>query len=647
MATARPEPAVDALHEESPQPDGPPPGTLSGAPGVGTRYAARIGRHATAYGAAAIGGTLAGLVGVAVFTRFLDPSEFGKFAVLSTVATIVTMIATLGVMQGTMRRMHGGAGDDELGDVGDEPAAVSADPRLTLTTGFAMSAALGGLLFAAACVWAGDLAGLFSAAGGDSGLVVLAVGAGALGGLMRFGRYILRLQLRSGAYLVVTLVGTFGSIVVAVPLLAAGLGIEAVLIGFALANGLAFAICLPMLTIDLKAAVSLAEAKAILLGGLRYLPIVLSFQAIMLGDTLLVARFANFADAGVYRVAQRIAMPVSYGTSVFQQAWGPMRRDLTYKAVERVDESRAYAAHLFTFYAVFIAAMILGVAVFADQLVRLASGQFGEAATLVPLTAISVAGHGWFVFSYRNSELPLQIAWMVGLSLLAGAVFIAGSVVLIPSQGALGAPIAAIAGWSLSTLIMLTVNQLIGKPIPFEWRNLGLLVALSLAVAALGNQVLPDTPLGVVVRLALVLGWAAALLRLGIVPLGEVRGLGHYARQATGIDNRRHLRERIDALDGLDAILVEEVVRRKQLPEDVADRLGMDKDEVLACAVQALRSAADGGEPRDTDVALGELVLVTRPRAERDTGVLGLAIEHADPTDADLVRRAAAAAGRR
>jgi len=614
------------------------------APGVGTRYAARIGRHATAYGGAAIGGTLSGLVGVAVFTRFLDPSEFGKFAVLSTVATIVTMVATLGVMQGTMRRMFGATGDEDLGDV-DEADAVSADPRLTLTTGFAMSAAIGALLFAAACVWAGDLAELFSAASGDSGLVVLAVGAGALGGLMRFGRYILRLQLRSGAYLAVTLVGAFGSILIAVPLLVEGLGIEAVLIGFAVANGLAFACCLPMLTIDLKAELSLAEAKEILSGGLRYLPIVLSFQAIQLGDTLLVARFANFSDAGVYRVAQRIAMPVSYGTSVFQQAWGPMRRDLTYKAVERVDESRAYAAHMFTFYAVFIAAMILGVAVFADQLVRLASGQFGEAATLVPLTAISVAGHGWFVFSYRNAELPGQMIWMIGLSLLAGAVFIAGSVVLIPSQGAVGAPLAAIAGWTLSTLIMLTANELIGKPIPFEWRNLALLVALSLGVAALGNQLLPDTPVGVALKLVLMLGWAAALLRLGVVPAGEVRGLGRYVRQATGIDNRRHLRERIEALDGIDAVLVEEVVRRRQLPEVVAGRLGMDRDEVLACTVQALRDAAGGGDPADTDVALGELILVSRPRAERDGGVLQMAVEHADPTDADLVKRAAAAVG--
>lgn len=620
----------------------------SGPPGVGTRYAGRIGRHAGAYGAAAISGTLAGLVSVAVFTRFLDPNEFGKMAVLSIVATIVTMIATLGVMQGTMRRIYGTSGDEEIGETEEPAAVVAVDPQLTLSTGFALSTAIGAILFLIACLWAGDLAQLFSGSRDDGALIVLAVGAGALGGLMRFGRYILRMQLRSGAYLVVTLVGALGSIAVAIPLLAEGLGIEAILIGFAAANFLAFAISLPMLRVDLRPAVSPREAKEIFFGGLRYLPIIVSFQAIQLGDTLLVARFADFSDTGLYRVAQRIAMPVSYGTSVFQQSWGPMRRDLTQAAVDQVDESRTYVAHLFTYYAVFVTALILTVAVFADQLVRLAAGEFGEAATLVPLTTISVAGHGWFIFAYRNAQLgSRQMFWLVGLSLAAMVVFIAGSALLIPSQGAIGAPLAAIAGWGLATFVMLALNQLRGKPIPFEWRSLTVLAGLSLGVWAVAHQLLPDTVLGAAVKAALLLGWVAALVAMRVVPFDEVRGLTRYARDAGGIDSRRRLRERIEALDGLDAILVDEVVRRRHHPELVAERLGISEEEVLACTVQALRTAVGGGEPRETDVALGHLILVKRPRAERDNGVLAMVIEDADPTDADLVRWAAGAARRR
>jgi O-antigen/teichoic acid export membrane protein len=619
----------------------------AGEHGVGTRFAGRIGRHATAYGIASVSGMVAGLVSVVVFTRFLDQSEFGKMAVLSTVATIITMIATLGVMQGTMRRVYGTTGDDEAGDDDAVDAeSVSADPRLALTTGLALTFVFGAALFLLAVALQGRVADLFGGPG-DGTLILLAAGAGAAGGVMRFSRNILRLQLRSGAYVVVTLIYAFGGIPVAIPLLETGLGVEAVLIGFIVANVLAAVICMALLAADLRPAVSLHEAGEILRGGLRYLPIVLAFNAIQMGDTLLVASLGSFSQTGVYRVAQRIAMPVSYGTSVFQQSWGPLKRDMTQVAIDRVDEARAYTAHLFTYYAVFVTAMILAVAVFADQLVRLAAGEFGEAAALVPLTTLGVAGHGWFVFSYRNARLPGQMFWMVGLSVIAALVFIALSVVLIPSMGAVGAPLAAIASWGLVTLIMLGANQQRGEAIPFEYGNLLALAGLTLAVWLVAKWVLPDSVGGTVARLALLLAWAGAVLATGIVPMREMRALARLARDASGVDSRRRLRARIAELDGLDAELVDEVVRRRRPPEVVAERTGMSADEVMAHVVHALRSAAGGGEPTEDDARLGHLILIRRPRAERDLGLMAIVHEGADPIDADLVVRATAAASRR
>jgi O-antigen/teichoic acid export membrane protein len=621
---------------------------FTGAHGVGARFAGRIGRHAGVYGVASISMLLSGLVSVAVFTRFLDPSEFGKMAVLSTVATLITMIATLGVMQGAMRRIYGTTGDDEVGDVDPESIkkAVSADPRLVLTTGLALTFVFGAILFVLAIVLQNQVAALF---GGpqDANLILLAAGAGVVGAVMRFSNNILRLQLRSGAYLVVTLIYAFGGIPVAIPLLEAGLGVEAVLIGFIVANALAATICLLLLAGDLRLAVSLREAKEIMRDGLGYLPLLLSFQAIQMGDILLIAVFGSFSQTGMYRVAQRIAMPVSYGTSVFQQSWGPLKRDMTHVAVDRLDEARSYTAHLFTYYAVFVTALILMVAVLADQLVQVAAGQFGEAATLVPLTALSVAGHGWFVFAYRNARLPRQMRWMIGLSLSAAVVFLVLSVLLIPSLGAVGAPLAAIGSWGLVTFIMLGANQLIGKPIPYEYKNLLVLVGLTLIVWLISKWLLPDTVGGTIVRMALLLGWAGALLATRIVPMEEVRAVTRLVRDATGIDSRRQLRSRIDDLDGVDALLVDEVVRRKRPPREVAEHTGLREEEVMANTVHVLRRAAGGGDSKETDAELGSLILQPMPRAERDNGLMGMVTNGADPIDADLVKRAAAAASSR
>ena len=622
---------------------------FTGAHGVGTRLAGRIGRHATAYGVAAAATMVSGLVSVVVFTRFLDPTEFGKMAVYSTISTIITTIATLGVMQGTMRRVYGHTGDDEAGEVDvADASSVAHDPRLALSTGLALTFVFGAALFVVAVALQREVTDLFGGTR-DSTLILLAAGSGVAGAVMRFSRNILRLQLRSGAYLVVTLIFAFAGIPVSIPLLEAGLGVEAILIGFIVSSVLSSVLCLAMMVADLRPAVSLHEAGQILRGGLVYLPLMLSFHVVQLGDTLLVASFGGFSQTGMYRVAQRIAMPISFGTSVFQQSWGPLKRDMTQVAVDRVDEARAYAAHLITYYAVFVTALILTVAVFADQLVRLASGQFGEAAAIVPLTTLSIAGHGWFIFSYRNAHLPKQMFWMVGLSLFAAFGFIGLSILLIPALGAVGAPVAAIVAWSIATFTMLGVNQLIGKPIPYEYGHLLRLGALTLGVWLLSKWVIPETTLGIAVRLGLLLAWAAALLRLGIVPRSDVHAVGRFLRDASGIDSRRELRARLADLEGADATLVDELVRRRRPPSEVAERSGLSEEEALARTVHVLRRTAGGVEaPKETDAELGALFLTPMPRAARDLGVMEIVANGADPIDADLVRRAAAAAaGRR
>jgi O-antigen/teichoic acid export membrane protein len=614
--------------------------------GVGTRFAGRVGRHAAAYGAGSFTTALAGLASVAVFTRYLDPTEFGKMAVLTTVATLATLVSSLTILPGTMRRVYGTTGDEDVGDVDAEDlaAAVSSDPRTALSTGLALTVVFGAVLFAVTWVLRGTLAGLFGNSR-DARLIVLAVGAGVAATVMRFCQYILRLQLRSTAYLVVSVICAFASIALAIPLLARGLGIEAVLLGLIVGNALAAAASLGLLVVDLRLAVSWREAKAIIRGGIAYLPVIVSFQTVMLADTLFVAVFASFSQTGLYRVAQRIAMPVSFGTSVFQQSWGPMKHDLTQAAVDKLDESGEYSARLLTYYAVFVSALILTVAVLADQLVLLAAGNFGDAAALVPLTTVSVAGHGWFIFAFRTSRLKKKMHWLVGLSMVAAGLFVVAAVTLIPGLGAVGAPLAGIVAWGTATCTMLALSQHTEK-IPLEYGKLAKLGILMLAAWGI-SRALPDTPLGVVGEVAVLLAWAGSMFLTGIVPFAEVRSLAGYALHVSRHDSKRQLRARIAKLDGLDAELVDEVVRRRQSPEAVAERAGMSADEVMGRVVHALRSACSGGEPTEADAKLGHLILVRRPRAERDMGLMALAHEGADPIDADLIVRAMAAAGSR
>lgn len=612
--------------------------------GVGTRYAGRIGCHAAAYGAGSFSTAGAALVSVVVFTRYLDPSEFGKMAVLTTISTIVTLLASLTILPGTMRRVYGTTGDGEV-DVDDDDIAtvVSADPALVTTTGLALIAGSGTLVLLVVWSLQGTIAALFGA-GNAGSLVLLAAGAGVAASFMRFGQYMLRMQLRSVAYTWVTLFYSVGGIAIAIPLLAGGLGVEAVLIGLIVAGVLAGVLGVVLIRHDLRFAVSLREAWQITRSGAQFLPVILSFQTLQLADTLFVAGFSSLTQTGLYGVARKIAMPVSFGTGVFQQSWGPMRHDLTQAAVDKLDEGGEYSARLLTYYAVFVSALVLTVSVLADQLVLLAGSGFEDAAALVPITTVSVAGHGWFVFAYRTARADRKIRWLIILSTVAAGIFSAAAVMLIPVLGAAGAPAAAIVAWGMVTVTMVAIGQR-SHPLPLEYGKLATLAALTMAVWGISHLLLPDSALGVVGEIGALLLWVASLFVARIVPVGEVRAFAAYARHATRNDSKRRLRARIAELDGVDAELVDRVVRRRQRPETVAAQTGMSEDEVMARTVHALRCACNGGEPSESDARLGHLILIRRPHAERQHGLHEMVAAGTDPIDADLVMRAAGVAG--
>ena len=283
------------------------------------------------------------------------------------------------------------------------------------------------------------------------------------------------------------------------------------------------------------------------------------------------------------------------------------------------------------------------IALFADQLVRLAAPEYAHASLLVPITALSIAGHGGFILAYRISKLSSRWYWMNLLASIAAPVFVGIGALLIIPFGAIGAPIAGLAAWGLATMGMVILSQARSQHVPFESGNL-LWAALSAAgIWAIGNFVLPDAPVWVLVKALLLIGWAALMVLTRVVPLDSIRSLLGFARHSTGVESKRHLRERVATLKGRDATLVEEVVRQGLSVDSVAERNELAEEEVFSLTVQALRTASTGGEPRPTDQELGRVILVQRPGVEKDHLLFELVQNGADPIDTDLVVRTAIA----
>ena len=64
-------------------------------------FGTRMGRHAGIYGSGQAGSLLLGLVTLAVLTRFLEPAQFGEYALYSCSPALLSVIYTLGWVRGS------------------------------------------------------------------------------------------------------------------------------------------------------------------------------------------------------------------------------------------------------------------------------------------------------------------------------------------------------------------------------------------------------------------------------------------------------------------------------------------------------------------------------------------------------------------
>lgn len=602
--------------------------------------AGRVGRHTTVYGATAALQLALGLASLALLTRYLDPADFGHMAVLLFFASLLTMVYNLGTLQGTFRWVFGG-GDDEDGLVeGDEPAGAF-DRRRGLMTGVLLTLGIGAVGSVVVVVWAAPLAELLLGERADADLIRLAAASGVAHAVWRLLINALRLELRPGAYLAGTVSMLLLVIGITWILLASGEGLEGAVAGQAVGTSAAVVVAALMGRHNLRLAASWHDARGILSRGRALIPVVISVNVIQLADVLLLSRTIPSADVGFYRVASRMGALVSYWTSSLHMAWGPLRRDPLRFAADREHGLARTSAIFATYFVVLVAWAILFCALFAHLLVRIAGDAYAPAASLLPLTAMAFAFHGFFVLAYRTSGVPSRRTWFVRFSVLAAVTFAGVSAITMPVVGAYGAPLAAVCGWSVGIVGLGVVSARAGNPTPYEYRRLGLVFAAGGLCFALSLPV-REAPLAIrlAVETACLLAFPVLLVAIGAVPRKALAPLGAALRSALPSPLRgRTLRRRLERLDARERHALALVVGQRLAPREAATRMGTREDEVHRIVVTALRTLTGAWEGRDADAAVGRYLLSASSFADRARMGEQLFAEGVDPVSTDALRQ--------
>ena len=291
-----------------------------------------------------------------------------------------------------------------------------------------------------------------------------------------------RVQERSSLVGTLTFLRSFSTVVVRLVLV---VGFRQGVFGLALADVIVTSVLVLALSPTLKSMIGGTFSRAMIRASLHYgfpqVPQGLLSQVMSMSDRYVLGMFLPLRDLGVYSIGSTMASVLKLYPVAFESAWMPF----AFSSLRRRDAPAVFARMASYAFAVLCFAT-LGIILLAGPVARMVLPvSYHRAPDVVPLLAlgITIQAAAWFMatsinVAKRTSRYPIATA--------AGAIAsLAGSVVLIPRFGVMGAASGVVCGQLVLTVTTGWFAQRY-YPIPYEARRLVKTLAVTLMLGALG-----------------------------------------------------------------------------------------------------------------------------------------------------------------
>jgi len=452
----------------------------------------RVSRQLAAYGTADVAVLGVNFLLLPVYTRVLSTREYGAFALLLVCEAFLKPVFRWGLDHSYLRFYYDYHTDHD---------------RQTLAgTIVLFLAAVNGALLAMLLATGAVVNGWLLGTGEFLPAYQLLVINGFVGTFLFLPLSLLRIQERSALYASLTFVRSFGTVVARLALVVA---LRMGVFGLVLADTVIAAVLLVALSGTFRAMVRIRFSRTMLVALLRYglprVPHGLFGQAMAMSDRFFLSMYLPLRDVGVYLIGNSIAAVVKFFPAAFGTAWMPFAFD----SMRRADAPRLYA-RLATYAFAVLVIVALAIAGLARHVVTLmVPPEFQDAATVVPLLTLGMAIQSLMGFLATSLNISKQTR-PFPLIVAAGAVAsVAGSVLLIPRYGMIGAAIATVGGQTTATLAAIYFAQR-AYPIPYEtWRLAKLVIVTTAAyivMELMGGEA----------------SWPNLAMRLGVIALVPV-----------------------------------------------------------------------------------------------------------------------------
>jgi O-antigen/teichoic acid export membrane protein len=458
-------------------------------------YLRRLATTGAAYQASSLLSGFLALFTLPLYTHYLAPSAYGYAETLLTFIILTSIVLRMGIGEAFVRFWF----DDDDAERRNRLARTTTGSVLAATTAGAAVALL--------------VAGPLSVALLRHRDAVL-MGYGILGlwafTNLEIGYAVLRVEERRRAYLAVSCGNVVLTVLLTVLLVVvAGYGAR----GYVLGNYAASTIVLLALWVDLAARrrLGVPRREPILRAMLRFgsptVPGDAAVFALNVVDRAWLLRADSPSAAGLYSVAVKLATLVVVAVRGFQAAWPP----LAYSVADEREARRLYAL-VTTYYCLATGLVVAALALLGRWLVRLlAAPAFFPAHRALPWVALGWALYGLFLVFVTIAGRAKVTTRTFPAAVLGLAVNVGALALLVGPLGIVGAGIALCAAY----LVMLLVVYLLTRrlfAVPFEWRRLGVLVAVVGGVTIGGELLLPTSGVAGFLSRAAALALIPALL---------------------------------------------------------------------------------------------------------------------------------------
>jgi O-antigen/teichoic acid export membrane protein len=598
-----------------------------------------------------------GIISLAVTTRFLSPSDFGRLTIFFAISSVLTILSGIGYAHGAFLSAYGlvdgdggDGGDDfdasEAGTIGQGPLLASLERQRLLGSGLliviATSTALCGLvpLITALGVH------LIFASNWTSALLWTGASAWA-GSLWRFISQIPRMERRTGQWALLQFVRPALVVAGTIAALVAGYGVNGVLMATAFGTLLTTALAFFLARSCFHLNPQIADISVLWQKGRSWVPLIIAGAFNSNVNVFFLSTMAAAASVGIFGVATRVAMIPIYFADGFLTGWPVMEMSPISIAAKERKGARSYSAKVFTLFSLSTLGLLLTVALLSDALVQIAAPSYASAASLIPVVAAAFGAQAMFRGLYRATAFPKRRFWFTVLNLAWIAPYVGFLSLLVSWNPSYGVAIAQLAAGITVGAIFVVVDSRGPDPTPFQWKRLGtaLLAAAACVTAVHLFPTHGDTH--AILSVAALLVFPLLLLASHTISLGELGTIWKIASAAVPRRmSKARIRSRLASIPAAEREAILHVACGPGTPQSVASKFNVGSAVVLARVVRGLRHFGGGGAPTPFDHLIGHYVLHGGTTIERDALAGELRALGVDPLDLHFLDDAKAAVSR-